>query len=228
MKKLFSTFIIVFAAVLTICGTMTTLTSCSSDDKDEWGKEFRALISSEPFKGLFADFKPRLTVGEMRGKVLILSKWEYGKEPIGGYCYGWVYDQELEKQTKGRITGPGGAEAPLWVQDFWGKSSRDGKDDAVVRMLEAAAGRDMTAEKPAWVINYPSAYFGLPLSDSYRENAVEANKVAANWLSSHTGSVGIIYMDFAGMEKSPSYSCEKLYETLGMTLVDRVIKQNAK
>ena len=95
-------------------------------------------------------------------------------------------------------------------------------------MLEAAASRDMTAAKPAWVINYPSAYFGLPLSDSYRENAVEANKKAADWLSSHKGSVGIIYMDFAGMDKSPSYSAEKLYETCGMTLVDRVIKQNQK
>lgn len=50
----------------------------------------------------------------------------------------------------------------------------------------------------------------------------------ADWLASHKGSVGIIYMDFAGMEKSPSYSKEKLYNTYGMTLVDRVIKQNQK
>ena len=68
----------------------------------------------------------------------------------------------------------------------------------------------------------------MPLSDSYRENAVEANKVTADWLSSHTGSVGIIYMDFAGMEKSPSFSAVKLYDTYGMTLVDMVIKQNYK
>ena len=71
-------------------------------------------------------------------------------------------------------------------------------------------------------------WLGLPLSDNYRENAVEANKKAADWLASHKGSVGIIYMDFAGMEKSPSYSKEKLYNTYGMTLVDRVIKQNQK
>ena len=144
------------------------------------------------------------------------------------YCYGWGDDLELEKQTKGHITGADGVETPLWVQDYWGKWDRKGKDEAVLRMLEAAAGRDMTAEKPAWVINYPSAYFGLPLSDSYRENAVEANKVTVDWLSSHTGSVGIIYMDFAGMEKSPSYSAERLYETCGMTLVDCVIQQNQK
>lgn len=184
--------------------------------------------SSDAFKRMFANFKPRLTVGEMRGKVLILSKIEFAKEPIGGFCYGWVDDKELDKQTKGHITGPNGVEAPLWVQDYWGKSSRDGKDDAVIRMLEAAANRDMNAESPAWVINFPSAYFGLPLSDSYRENAVEANKVTADWLASHSGSVGIIYMDFAGMDKTPGYASLNLYDTHGMTLVDCVIKQNMK
>lgn len=33
---------------------------------------------------------------------------------------------------------------------------------------------------------------------------------------------------FAGMEKSPSSFGETLYETYGMTLVDRVIKKNQK
>ena len=177
---------------------------------------------------MFIDFKPRLTVGEMRGHVLILSKHEYAAKPIGGYCYGWGDDLELEKQTKGHITGPDGTETTHWVQDYWGKSNRKGKDEAVGRMLEAAVGRDMTAEKPAWVINYPSAYFGMPLSDHYRENAVEANKVTVDWLSDHTGSVGIIYMDFVGMDKTPSYSCDELYETCGMKLLDSVIKQNQK
>lgn len=205
-----------------------TVDLSATADKEAWGKEFTAMISSAEFRSMFADFKPRLTVGEMRGHVLILSKLEYATKPIGGYCYGWDYYQQLEKQQQGHITAADGTETPLWVQDYWGKSKRDGKDEAVLRMLEAAASRDMTAQKPAWVINYPSAYFGLPLSDSYRENAVEANKVAGNWLSNHKGSVGIIYMDFAGMDKSPSYSAEKLYETCGMTLVDRVIKQNQK
>jgi hypothetical protein len=95
-------------------------------------------------------------------------------------------------------------------------------------MLEAAASRDMSDTSPAWVINYPSAYFLLPLSDSYRENAVEANKVTANWLADHTGSVGIIYMDFAGMDKSPNSIKTKCYETNGMKLINSIIKQNQK
>ena len=207
---------------------LLTVDLSATTDKKAWGKEFTELVNSAEFRSMFADFKPRLTVGEMRGHVLMLSCQKYAEQPVGGYCYGWVSEKGHKELMKGHITGADGVETPLWVQDFWGKWSREGKDEAVVSTLEAAVGRDMTAEKPAWVINFPSAYFGMPFSDSYRENAVEANKVAADWLSSHTGSVGIIYMDFAGMEKSPSYSTEKLYETCGMTLVDRVIKHNNK
>lgn len=206
-----------------------TVDLSATSDMKAWGKEFREMVSRASFKDMFADFKPRLTVGELRGHVLILSRHEFGEKPIGGYCYGWVYDLELEKQTKGHITGPDGSETPLWVQDYWGKRNRDGKDDAVLRMLEAAAKRDMTVATPAWVINYPSAYFGIiPFSDDYRENATFANAVTVNWLSNHTGSVGIIYMDFAGMNMSPSYTGKDIYETVGMKLVDSVIKQNWK
>lgn len=204
-----------------------TVDISATTDKEAWGRELTELLKSSEFNGLFADFKSRLTVGEMRGRVLLLSRHEYAKQPIGGYCYGWVYDLELEKQTKGHITASDGSETPLWVQDYWGKYKRDGKDEAVVRMLEAAVARDMTAERPAWVINYPSAYFSLPLSDSYRSNATYANVVTINWLENHDGPVGIIYMDFVGMDKTPSYSGEVLYEAAGMKLVNQVIKQNA-
>ena len=205
-----------------------TVELSATNNKEAWGKEYSKLINSDKFKDMFVNFKPRLTVGELRGHVLMLSRNEYAEKPLGGYCYGWVSDQEFEKQTKGHITGPDGSEAPLWAQDYWGKLTRKGKDEAIVRMLEAAAGRDMTVANPAWVINYTSAYFGLPLSDNYRSNAVNANTVAANWLNDHTGSVGIIYMDFAGMDKSPNSIKTKCYETNGMKLINSIIKQNQK
>ena len=207
---------------------LLTIDLSATSDKTAWGKEFTELVNSAEFRSMFADFKPRLTVGEMRGHVLMLSCQKYAEQPVGGYCNGWISEKGHKELMKGNITGADGVETPLWVQDFWGKWDREGKDEAVVSTLEAAVGRDLTAEKPAWVINFPSAYFGLPLSDSYRDNAVKANKVCADWLANHTGSVGIIYMDFAGMEKSPSSFAETLYETYGMTLVDRVIQQNQK
>ena len=164
----------------------------------------------------------------MRGKVLMLSKWEYGAKPIGGYCYGWDSYLELEKQQQGYIVASDGSMTPLWVQDYWKDITRINKDQALIKMLEAAVARDMTASAPAWVINYPSAYIDGFFSDNYRQNAESANKKAIDWLDSHKGSVGIIYMDFAGMDKSPDYTRTKLYNTVGMQLVDRVIKQNRK
>lgn len=95
-------------------------------------------------------------------------------------------------------------------------------------MLEASVKRDMTADKPAWVINFPSAYIDSPFSDSYRKNAESTNQKAIDWLSSHKGSVGIIYMDFAGMNESPDYTKTKLYKTVGLRLVETVINQNFK
>lgn len=207
---------------------IVTVDLSATRDKTAWGTEFSALVNDARYKGLFADFKSRLTVGEMRGRVLMLSKWEYGAKPLGGYCYGWGSYLELEKQQQGYIIAADGSRTPLWVQDYWEDITRTNKDQALVRMLEAAVARDLTAAAPAWVINYPSAYIGSALSDNYRLNAVSANKVAIDWLDTHKGSVGIIYMDFAGMDKSPNYSKTELYNTLGMQLVNRVIKQNQK
>ena len=207
---------------------IVTVDLSATKDKTAWGKEFSALIGSTTFKNLFADFKSRLTVGEMRGRVLILSKWEYATKPVGGYCYGWVYDLELEKQQQGYILAADGSKTPLWVQDYWQDITRANKNQALVRMLEASVKRDMTATAPAWVINYPSAYINGPFSDNYRLNAESTNKLTIEWLTTHTGSVGIIYMDFAGMDKSVDFCQAKLYETQGMKLVDSVIKQNWK
>ena len=123
------------------CVAVTVLRAVTSElsatkDKTAWGKDFYALLTSDEFKGLFAGFKARLTVGEMRGKVLLLSKEVYADKPIGGYCYGWVSDLELEKQQQGHITAVDGSETPLWVQDYWKNITRENKDKALINMLE--------------------------------------------------------------------------------------------
>ncbi|MBQ4386253.1 MAG: hypothetical protein II822_01405, partial [Prevotella sp.] len=135
---------------------IVTVDLSATRDKTAWGTEFSTLVNDAKYNGLFADFKSRLTVGEMRGRVLILSKWEYGAKPLGGYCYGWGSYLELEKQKQGYIIAADGNRTPLWVQDYWEDITRTNKDQALVRMLEAAVSRDMTASAPAWVINYPS------------------------------------------------------------------------
>ena len=210
------------------CIITAQLSATSSSKMEAWATLFNGIINSEDFKGLFVNFKPRMTVGEMRGHVLLLSQEKYADKPVGGYCEGWTSKLELDEQKKGTIIDADGNKSPLWVQDYWEDITRENKDAALVRMLEAAAGRDMKADAPAWVINFPSAYIDGPFSDNYRKNAASANVVAINWLAQHTGSVGIIYMDFACVDKSMGYDGETEYETAGKKLVDSVIRQNAK
>ena len=198
----------------------------ATSDMEAWAKEFNALVRSDEFKGLFADFKPRLTVGDMRGHVLLITKNEYAEKPLGGYCYKWYEGGELEKQKANRIKGPD-SEAPLWVQDYWEDVTREQKDKALTDMLEASVKRDLTVNAPAWVINFPSCYIGGAFSDNYRLNAESANVLTAKWLADHKGSVGVIYMDFAGVDQSKGGD-EKTYETAGKKLVEAVVKQNAK
>ena len=207
---------------------LVTAQLSATSDKTAWAQEFNALVRSDEFKGLFADFKPRLTVGDMRGHVLLFTKDEYAEKPLGGYTHRWYEGAELEKQMSNRIIGPD-SEGPLWVQDYWEDVTREGKDKALVDMLEASVKRDLTADAPAWVINFPSCYVGgfISMSDDYRKNAVVANVLTVNWLDGHKGSVGVIYMDYAGVDQSKGYDGET-YETAGKKLVESVVKQNAK
>ena len=51
-----------------------------------WRKEFAELINGSDLSGLFTDFRPNITVGEMRGRVLLLSRYEYDGTMVGGIC----------------------------------------------------------------------------------------------------------------------------------------------
>lgn len=194
-----------------------------------WRKEFAELINGSDLSGLFSDFKPNITVGEMRGRVLLLSRYEYDGTMVGGICQNWSNDKQLENQIKGKIKAADGSEAPLWTQDYFSiGSDLTGKDESIRKMLDATATRDMTSATPVWVFNSPAAYMGLVCSDHYRENAERTNRLVIDYLKNplHNASVGIIYMDYAGMDKTPGYNSSTVYESCGMQLVEALISQN--
>ncbi len=194
-----------------------------------WRKDFAELINGSDLSGLFADFKPAITVGEMRGRVLLLSRYEYDGNIVGGICQDWSNDKKLENQTKGKIKAANGSEAPLWTQNYYSVGSDlTGKDEAIRYMLDATAARDMTSVTPAWVFNYSAGYVGLACSDHYRENAARTNRLVIDYLQNplHNASTGIIYMDYAGMDKTPGYNSSTVYDTYGLQLVEALINQN--
>ena len=186
---------------------IVTCNLTATTDKNAWGSRFAELINDAEFKGLFAGFNPRLTVGEMRGKVLLLSRYKYSGSIVGGLCQDWSNDKTFDKQTKGTIMAADGTTTPLWTQDYYsiGKDLT-GKDEAIRRMLDETAKRDLTASSPAWVFNYTAGYMGAARSDRYRENAERTNRLMVDYLKNpmHNAATGIIYMDYAGITKTSS------------------------
>lgn len=194
----------------------------------EWAPLFNSLIQSDSLRECFVEFSPTLTVGDVRGKILLLSRNKYADVPLGGFITGWSSDKDFANQQGGTITGPDGSNCPLWMQDYYQPNSdREGKENAIRLMLDAAMERDLTGSQPAWVMNYTAGNTLSFLSDGYRENAVYAHQLVLDYLNdeTHTGSTGIVFMDFAGVDQTVGTS-ENTYEVKGLQLVQALCAQN--
>jgi hypothetical protein len=81
-------------------------------DMNAWAKQFAALTGDSELSGLFADFAPRLTVGEMRGHVLLLSRDACNGMTAGGFLKGWSSSKHFNEQQNGTIKGTDGNSTP--------------------------------------------------------------------------------------------------------------------
>lgn len=195
----------------------------------EWAPLFNSLIHSDSLSQCFVEFSPTMTVGDVRGKILLLSRNKYDDVPLGGFVTGWSSDKDFANQQGGTITGSDGSNCPLWMQDYYQPNSdRWGKEQAIRLMLDAAMSRDLTTQQPAWVMNYTAGNTQTFLSDGYRENAVYAHQLVLDYLAdeTHTGSTGIIFMDYAGVDVTKSCSTDETFEVKGLQLVQALIAQN--
>ena len=195
----------------------------------EWAPMFNSLIHSDSLSQCFVEFSPTMTVGDVRGKILLLSRNKYADVPLGGFVTGWSSDKDFAYQQGGTITGSDGNSCPLWMQDYYEPNSdREGKERAIRLMLDAAMNRDLTVAQPAWVMNYTAGNTQSFLSDGYRENAVYAHQLVLDYLAdeTHTGSTGIVFMDYAGVDVTKSVSSEDVFEVKGLQLVQALIDHN--
>ena len=183
-----------------------------------------------------ACFSPGMTVGELRGKILFLSRSSYSGCDRGAYITGWSHSAD---GTESGCIVPycGGSAARLSVQDYYnvsGSGRRTLKDAAVVRFLSLAA----VACEGCWTINFLSGYSSTWLgftpfatSAGYKRNAGHVNGLVLEILSSRTDAVptGIIFMDYAGTDSA----CGGIFHwgrfrTHGKTLVQRIIESNSR
>ena len=214
--------------------------SAGDNNSSAYGNRLLELLNRDDLKDFFIDFKSTLTVGEMRGKILLLSRDEYADQPVGGFFRNWTGQIDWAAQTNGQIISATGTAAKLYMQDF-AETYRSGdlerKVDAVRQLLEfSTKHKTNSASDIVWVYNFASAYskvsrLYIPLvidqdissSDGYRDNAAHTNAAIIDYLadpSHQAGPTGIILADYVGVNTSNGYN------TRGKELIDALIANN--
>lgn len=179
----------------------------------QWKDVMGAYLSS--IRLSLVDYSPSLTLGDLRGKILVLSRNEYTGGPVGGYIRDWSSSDKLDSQKSASITDVDGNSSPLWVQDYYHPEGKEDKWAAVKGLLDASAS---AGDSRPLVINHTSGYLGgLP---DYRANAKNINSQAADYISSRRIPAGIVMMDFAGESRSKGVSVG------GDKLVSMLIENN--
>jgi len=201
------------------------------DSSKEWNGMMTTILGSEPVKSHAADFVAAATLGEMRGKLLVLSRDAYATKPIGGFITGWSHSSAFNNQKSGKIKGSGTLQSPCYIQDFYecaASGAKDTKRQSILTLMAYTAEKN--SNKRLWAINHTSGYsltesfFGneLATSDGYRDNAATQNAAVIEWLSEHSGPTGLVMMDFAGVDSSNGYAVKSL------SLTKALIKNNDK
>ena len=214
--------------------------AAGDDNASNYGEKLLELVNRDDLKDFFIDFKPTLTVREMRGKILMISRDQYADTPVGGFFRNWTGQLDWNAQRNGQIVGASGETASLYMQDF-AETHRDGDLDrkvAGVRQLLDFSTKHKTnsASDIVWVYNFASAYsktsrLYIPFivdeeissSDGYRDNAAHTNAAIIDYLndpSNPAGPTGIILADYVGVNSSNGYN------TRGQELVDVLIANN--
>lgn len=195
------------------------------DGNTNYNKMLLEVLKREELKDYFVDFKSDLTVGEMRGKILLLSRNEYAATPMGGFFKDWGFSTDWKNIKK--IHGPKERTASYYQQDFF--NTVDAIEDKVrvfTEMLEYSATRETnTKYQIRWMFNFASGYcstlFGFPTSDGYRENATYTHTALLDYLATQpAGTVGVVMMDYVGVDKSGKYDVK------GLQSVQAIIDHN--
>jgi hypothetical protein len=93
---------------------MIDYTASLYDDKSM--DKFKDLFIGVAHEMVANNSQSDITVGELRGKVLLFSRDAYATNPIGGFITGWAHQADYVTAT---IKGPNSQTGTLYVQDFY-------------------------------------------------------------------------------------------------------------
>lgn len=172
-------------------------------DGASWASAMGNYLASSAYRDRFIDFRPDLTMGDMRGKILILTRTDYNGSLVGGKITSWQDD--VTDQISSIVNGS--ASATLFIQDKYGgfTTGTDAKKSAITAYLDKARGK----ESFDWLFNFTS--LATAIVTTPESNAKKLNPAACEYIVAHPGCTGVVMMDFAGDSGS---SGDKLLKTI--------------
>ena len=167
------------------------------------------LWDSRIYQSRMAAFNKSMTMKDLRGKILIISRNDLSQVSTFETAYTqWSHSNSVGEALQ--IYGTGGL-GRIYVQDMYSaeKNGNSSEADFLAKKKELVCKLlDITVpfreyEQNNWVINYCSGYAGSSFaSDSYAKNAASTNPAALEHIQAHTGKgfTGIVMMDYAGTD----------------------------
>ena len=188
----------------------------SSDDKAKWPAQMKNCLNAK--KQYLIDYSPTLTVRDMRGKLLVMSRNTYDDGPLGGYVNGGGDNGTLNKT----LVGPSGAYMNFTIQDMYDVAG-SGQLNQKVAAMKALLDRSLGEQEYRLYMNHTSGYskkssfLGISYStfEGVQECARTCNKAMIDYMQGKTGPMGFVMMDFAG---DNNYN--------GQNLIDLIINNN--
>lgn len=181
------------------CIVMIRHESEGDNNSSKFGDMLQTSLSN--IKDHLVNFRPNLTVGEARGKILFISRDEYTAPVYGGRTADLADNRSnINDMLGGHCYGPETYRCAWWMQDHYEISDWAVKKQAISDMLgKSVALRGKFSY--TWVVNQTSGYKGTTSSASaYQNNAKETNKHLQDLLATgnYGGPVGLVFMDYAG------------------------------
>ena len=219
------------------------------DQKDVYSLLSDVLHMSK-YQGLFVEnWRPDITVGEMRGKILWLSRYDL-RLLNDVYHYPIVYcdwpdeDPDIEEDlnpTAQRNCAMYNMEdstikARLYKQDYYKTTTEKrmkNKQKTVIDMMHSAREANATDEN-IWIVNHCSAYTEVS-PRGYITNASNLHPLVVEDLQKNEGTVGITPMDMAChdyvhcvVNGGTPYTSDYLYgfSPMSQSLTNLLIKSN--
>ena len=208
------------------------------------------VLNLQKYQGLFIeDWRPDITVGEMRGKILWLSRYDL-RQMNAVYHYPIVYcdwpdeDPDIEEDLNPEAQrncamynmNDSTVKARLYKQDYYKTTTEKrmkNKQKTVIDMMHSAREANATDDN-IWIVNHCSAYTEVS-PRGYITNAANLHPLVIDDLLKNEGTVGIMPMDMAChdyvhcvINGGTPYTSDYLYgfSPMSQSLTNLLIKSN--